>query len=198
MLVPVIEAQIPTEEDLMEVDSLQFPPPAGDENARRFNNMTPMIEIPVDIVMERIKLEGLMQAYVLICIIWDLYGCIVHTYVLTYNLCMCSYMKCLQVEGSQLSILFQEIVIFLLEGTRNKSLTYINQQCNEIFRSNISGMILSSQLSTSSEPIFFDDGRTVSLAFNIRDVVSTVISLLYHCICIRMLKLVYLRSWLNF
>lgn len=43
----------------MEVGNVRFPPPAGDENAVRFNNMTPMIEIPAGIVIQRIEIEGL-------------------------------------------------------------------------------------------------------------------------------------------
>ena len=56
----VIEAQIPTEEDLMENGNVRFPPPAGDENAVRFNNMTPTIQIPANIIIQRIEIEGLI------------------------------------------------------------------------------------------------------------------------------------------
>lgn len=61
LLILVIEAQIPSEEDLMETDSVQFPPPASDENAVRFNNMTPMIEIPTEIIIRRNEIEGLIH-----------------------------------------------------------------------------------------------------------------------------------------
>ena len=59
-LILVIETQIPTEEDLMVEDNIRFPPPPGDENAVRFSNMTPTIEIPADIVIQRIAMEGAM------------------------------------------------------------------------------------------------------------------------------------------
>ena len=58
MLILVIETQIPTEEDLMEVNSIQFPSPTEIENAVRFNNMTPVVEIPADIIIQRIEIEG--------------------------------------------------------------------------------------------------------------------------------------------
>jgi len=58
LLILVIEAQIPTEEDLMEADNVQFPSPAGDDNAMRFNDMTPVIEIPTEIIIQRIGIEG--------------------------------------------------------------------------------------------------------------------------------------------
>ena len=58
IFVSVIEAQIPTEEDLMEEGTVQFPPPAGDDNAMRFNNMTPRIQIPANIIIQRIAIEG--------------------------------------------------------------------------------------------------------------------------------------------
>ena len=54
----VIETQIPTEEDLMEEGHVRFPPPAGDENAVRFSNLTPTVEIPADLVIQRIAMEG--------------------------------------------------------------------------------------------------------------------------------------------
>lgn len=60
MFISVIEAQIPTEEDLMEADIIRFPSPADDENAMRFNNMTPVIEIPTDLIIQRIETEGLV------------------------------------------------------------------------------------------------------------------------------------------
>ena len=47
----------------MEVDSVRFPPPPGDENAVRFSNMTPTIEIPTDLIIQRIAMEGLITAY---------------------------------------------------------------------------------------------------------------------------------------
>ena len=43
----------------MEDGNVRFPPPAVDENAVRFNNMTPTIEIPAEIVLQRIAIEGL-------------------------------------------------------------------------------------------------------------------------------------------
>lgn len=43
----------------MEIENVQFPPPASDVNAVRFNNMTPMILIPTELVMQRIEIEGM-------------------------------------------------------------------------------------------------------------------------------------------
>ena len=52
----------------MEVGSIRFPPSADDENAVRFNNMTPMIEIPADLVIQRIETEGPVHEHVLVVI----------------------------------------------------------------------------------------------------------------------------------
>ena len=58
VFISVIETQIPTEEDLIDEGSVRFPPPAGDENAVRFSNLTPTVEIPADLVIQRIAMEG--------------------------------------------------------------------------------------------------------------------------------------------
>ena len=42
----------------MEKGNVQFPPPAGDVDAMRFNNRTPSVQIPANIVIQRIAIEG--------------------------------------------------------------------------------------------------------------------------------------------
>ena len=59
----VIEAQIPTEEDLMDKGIVRFPSTTDNENAMRFSNMTPMIQIPADIIIQRIEREGLVHLH---------------------------------------------------------------------------------------------------------------------------------------
>ena len=42
----------------METGSVQFPPPAGNVDAMRFNNRTPNVQIPASIIIQRIAMEG--------------------------------------------------------------------------------------------------------------------------------------------
>lgn len=63
LFILVIETLIPTEEDLMELGNIRFPPSADDENALRFNNLTPIVEIPADLVVQRIEMEGPVHTY---------------------------------------------------------------------------------------------------------------------------------------
>ena len=55
----VIEAQIPMEEDLINVTSIQFPTVTNtsDNDSLVFDNMTPMIEIPTSIILRQLE-EG--------------------------------------------------------------------------------------------------------------------------------------------
>ena len=55
----VIEAQIPKEEDLINITSIQFPTVTNtsDNDSLVFDNMTPMIEIPTSIVLRELE-EG--------------------------------------------------------------------------------------------------------------------------------------------
>ena len=57
----VIEAQVPTEEDLRRKTSIQFPSVTNMSNdvTLVFGNMTPMIEIPSSIVLRQLE-EGMM------------------------------------------------------------------------------------------------------------------------------------------
>ena len=55
----VIEAQIPMEEDLINITSIQFPTVTNtsDNDSLVFDNMTPMIEIPTSIILRQLE-EG--------------------------------------------------------------------------------------------------------------------------------------------
>ena len=76
----VIEAKVPTEEDLRRKTSIQFPSVTNMSNdvTMVFGNMTPMIEIPSSIVLRQLE-EGMMY-----------YVCIrfMHMYV---QLQLCTY-----------------------------------------------------------------------------------------------------------
>ena len=56
----VIEAQIPMEEDLINVTSIQFPTVTNtsDNDSLVFDNMTPMIEIPTSIIIRQLEEGG--------------------------------------------------------------------------------------------------------------------------------------------
>ena len=55
----VIEAQIPMEEDLINITSIQFPTVTNtsDNDSLVFDDMTPMIEIPTSIILRQLE-EG--------------------------------------------------------------------------------------------------------------------------------------------
>ena len=50
----------------MDKGIVRFPSSADDENAMRFSNMTPMIQIPADIIIQRIEREGLVHLHALL------------------------------------------------------------------------------------------------------------------------------------
>jgi len=54
----VIEVQIPTEEDLMNVESVDFPSILNTTSNNVFNEMTPMIQIPAPILTNQIRDQG--------------------------------------------------------------------------------------------------------------------------------------------
>jgi len=54
----VIEVQIPTEEDLMNVESVDFPSIFNATSNNMFNEMTPMIQIPASILTNQIRDQG--------------------------------------------------------------------------------------------------------------------------------------------
>ena len=86
----VIEAQVPTEEDLRRKTSIQFPSVTNMSNdvTLVFGNMTPMIEIP-SIVLRQLK-EGMMY-----------YVCIrlMHMYV-QLQLCTYTYVRMVRTYGT--------------------------------------------------------------------------------------------------
>jgi len=54
----VIEVQIPTEEDLMNVESVDFPSIFNTTSNNMFNEMIPMIQIPAPILINKIRDQG--------------------------------------------------------------------------------------------------------------------------------------------
>jgi len=54
----VIEVQTPTEEDLLNVESVDFPSNFNTTSNNVFNEMTPMIQIPAPILTNQIRDQG--------------------------------------------------------------------------------------------------------------------------------------------